>query len=80
MSSVWRKLFANRSAPANDAEQSPYRDDADRDTTRQASSASGGLATSMSQKVARTFDAIGRRNEDLRAPTLRRSERGFTRP
>ena len=64
MGSVWRKLFANRPAPANDAGQSPYRDDARRETglfgeRRQ--------ATPKSQKVARTFDAIGRRNEDLRA-------------
>jgi predicted nucleic acid-binding Zn-ribbon protein len=58
MSSVWRKLFANPPAPANDAEQSPYRDDA-RNARRE--------ATPKSQKVARTFDAIGRRNEDLRA-------------
>ena len=35
--------------------------------TRQGSSARGGPATPKSQKVARTFDAIGRRNEDLRA-------------
>jgi crescentin len=67
MSSVWRKLFANRPVPANDAEQSPFRDDVDRETTRQGSSASGGQATPKSEKVARTFDAIGRRNEDLRA-------------
>jgi crescentin len=67
MSSVWRKLFANRPALANEAERSPFRHDAHRETTRQASSASDGQATPKSQKVARTFDAIGRRNEDLRA-------------
>src|SRR5271154_2009063 len=67
MSSVWKKLFANRPAPANEGEQSPFRDDAHRETTRRASSAGDGQATPMSQKVARTFDAIGRRNEDLRA-------------
>jgi crescentin len=67
MSSVWRKLFASRPAPASDEEQSPFRDDAHRETTWQASSASGGQAMPKSQKVARTFDAIGRRNEDLRA-------------
>src|SRR5271170_8360692 len=67
MSSVWRKLFANRPAPANEGKQSPSRHGAHRETTRRASSASDGQATPMSQKVARTFDAIGRRNEDLRA-------------
>jgi chromosome segregation ATPase len=67
MSSVWKKLFANRPAPAKDAEQSPFRDDAHRETTWSSSSASGGQTTPKSQKVARTFDAIGRRNEDLRA-------------
>ena len=67
MSSVWRKLFTNHPAPANEAEQSPFRHGAHRETTRRASSASDGQATPKSQKVARTFDAIGRRNEDLRA-------------
>src|SRR5271154_2519477 len=67
MSSVWRKLFANRPAPANEGKQSPSRHGAHRETTRRASSASDGQATPKSQKVARTFDAIGRRNEDLRA-------------
>ena len=67
MSSVWRKLFTNHPAPANEAEQSPFRHGARRETTRRASSASDGQATPKSQKVARTFDAIGRRNEDLRA-------------
>ena len=61
MSSVWRKLFANPPAPANDAEQSPYRDDARRENARR------GEATPKSQKVGRIFAAIGRRNEDLRA-------------
>jgi Crescentin protein len=60
MSSVWRKLFANPPAPANDAEQSPYRDDARSENALSE-------ATPKSQKVARTFHAIGRRNEDLRA-------------
>lgn len=59
MSSVWRKLFSSRPPPANDAEQSPFRDGAYSGTTPH--------ATPKSQKVARTFDAIGRRNEDLRA-------------
>jgi crescentin len=59
--SVWRKLFANRPARANDAEQSPYRDDAPSETARR------GEATPKAQKVGRIFAAIGRRNEDLRA-------------
>ncbi len=61
MVSVWRKLFANRPAPANDAEQSPYRDDARSETARR------GEATPKSQKAAHIFAAIGLRNEDLRA-------------
>jgi len=59
--SVWRKLFANRPTPANDAGQSPYRDDARSETARR------GEATPKVEKVARIFAAIGRRNEDLRA-------------
>ena len=52
MVSVWGKLFANRPAPANDAGQSPYRDDARSETARR------GEATPKSQKVARIFAAI----------------------
>ena len=61
MVSVWRKLFANRPAPANDAEQSTYSDAARSETSRR------GETTPKSQKVAHIFAAIGRRNEDLRA-------------
>ena len=61
MVSVWRKLFANRPAPENDAEQSPQRDDARSEAARR------GEATPKAEKVARIFAAIGRRNEDLRA-------------
>jgi chromosome segregation ATPase len=59
--SVWRKLFANRPAPAKDAEQSTYGDDARSETARR------GEATPKAQNVARIFAAIGRRSEDLRA-------------
>jgi crescentin len=59
--SVWKKLFANRPAPANDSEQSLYPDSARSETAR------GGEATPKAEKVARIFAAIGRRNEDLRA-------------
>ncbi len=68
MSSVWEKLFRNGPAPANDADQSSFRYNSDNETPRE----QGGFAerrsgATKSQKVARTFDSIGRRNEALRA-------------
>jgi crescentin len=73
MSSVWEKLFANRPTPANDGDQVAFQYSDAESTEREASAAAGGFAegrsaeTPTSQKVARTFDSIGRRNETLRA-------------
>jgi crescentin len=72
MSSVWEKLFKGGPAPANDVEQAALRYETDGETPRE-SSPGGGFAerrgdrAPKSQKVARTFDSIGRRNETLRA-------------
>ncbi len=80
MSSVWEKLFGNGSPPANDSPHSiRYGSGGDTQLAKPAATigslgaiASGGQgqngeAMPKSQKVARTFDSIGRRNESLRA-------------
>jgi crescentin len=74
VSTVWERLFANRPTPANDTDQAPFRYDTDVETSTEGVSTAGGFAerrggesTPKSQKVARTFDSIGRRNEALRA-------------
>ncbi len=73
MSSVWEKLFGNGSTPANDADQASIRYDGEKESPRETGTG-GGYAERRtsdtapnSQKVARTFDSIGRRNEALRA-------------
>jgi crescentin len=80
MGTVWEKLFRNNPEPANDSRALAIRYEPDEGTpsakppsvvTSLGALASGGEgrsveATSKSQKVARTFDSIGRRNEALR--------------
>ena len=79
MASVWDKLFGNEPAPANNSREPPIRHPTDDDTQegqrplRSLGSLGSGAqgvvaeATPKSLKVARTFDSIGRRNENLRA-------------
>ena len=74
MSSVWDKLFRNGPTPANDTHLSS-RHEAGSETSEEKDASRGGGygqrrggdAMPNSQKVARSFDSIGRRNEALRA-------------
>jgi len=71
VSSVWEKLFGNGPTHANDEVSMRY--DAEKEAPREAGNGGGYAerriadAAPNSQKVARTFDSIGRRNEALRA-------------
>src|SRR5260370_38691740 len=76
MSSVWDKLFGNGPARANDPQHLPVRYGAEEEASEAAEASPagrglrlrrGGDPTPQSQRVARTFDSIGRRNEALRA-------------
>jgi chromosome segregation ATPase len=75
MSSVREKLFGNRPTPANDTQDLSGRYQPDNETSEARDGSSrggygrmrGGDAMPESQRVASTFDSIGRRNEELRA-------------
>ena len=63
MRSVWEKLFRGRAASADVSQGSAERYELERETP----SGSGEDRVLKSEKVARTFNSIGRRNEALRA-------------
>jgi chromosome segregation ATPase len=76
MSSVWEKLFGNGPTHANDTQDLSSRYEANNETSEagDGSPRGGGYgrtrgadAMPESQRVASTFDSIGRRNEELRA-------------
>ena len=63
MRPVLEKLFRSRAESANTSQRSAVRYESESETP----SASGKVSGLKSEKVARTFDSIGRRNEALRA-------------
>jgi len=63
MRPVLEKLFRSRAESANTSQRSAVRYESEGETP----SASGKVSGLQSEKVARTFDSIGRRNEALRA-------------
>ena len=63
MRPVLEKLFRSRAESANASQRSAVRYESESETP----SASGKDSGLKSEKVARTFDSIGRRNEALRA-------------
>ena len=76
MSSVWEKLFGKLPTPANNSHHNSVHFGSERETPEVKSSSStgnhggqgrSGETLSKSSRVARTFDSIGRRNENLRA-------------
>jgi chromosome segregation ATPase len=79
MGTVWEKLFRNSPTPANDMRALAIRYEPGEEPSAKPGSVikslgalasggpgRGGEATPKSLRVARTFDSIGRRNEDLR--------------